>query len=159
MTVDEYPQLNLPPAHLKLRMQSECARPQVYDPQRRRWVALTPEEWVRQHFVAMLINEKGYYAGSIANEVGIRLNSTSRRCDTVVFNNRKEPYIIVEYKAPSVEITQEVFDQITRYNMALNAPLLIVSNGLHHYCCAIDFRRKSYRFLPEVPAVSDIIQR
>lgn len=157
MSADEYPPLNLPPAKLKLRMQPECNRPQVYDPQRRRWVALTPEEWVRQHFVAMLINEKGYFAGSIANEIGISLNSTSRRCDTVVFDNRKEPYIIVEYKAPSVEITQDVFDQITRYNMVLQAPLLIVSNGLHHYCCAIDYAGRSYRFLPEIPAFGDII--
>lgn len=153
MNPADYPPLNLPPAPLKIKRGDDYRRAKVFDPQRRRWVALTPEEWVRQHFVAMLITTKGYFAGSIANEVSITLNETARRCDTVVYDRTKSPLMIVEYKAPSVEITQEVFDQIVRYNMALHARYLVVSNGLHHYCCEIDYGAGTYSFLPDVPAM------
>lgn len=152
MLANDYPTLNLPAAPLQLRKPSaDDLRPQVFDPLRHRWVSLTPEEWVRQHFTSMLITEKGYLAGRIANEVSIKLNTTARRCDTVVFDSFKNPLMIVEYKAPSVNISQKVFDQIVRYNMVLRARYLVVSNGLHHYCCEIDYKKKSYAFLPDIP--------
>lgn len=153
MEATDYPHLNLPPAPLKIRQTGTGLRPQVFDTQRRCWVALTPEEWVRQHFVAMLVELKGYHSGSIANEVSIKHNNTSRRCDTVVYDRHMQPLMIVEYKAPTVEISQKTFDQIVRYNMVLRARYLTVSNGLHHYCCEIDYDTFSYKFLSDVPAM------
>ncbi len=141
--------LNLPPIEAKL-----CQSPsgmKIYDPIRQKYVALTPEEWVRQHFVQFLIHEKMVPASLLANEIGLTLNGTRRRCDTVVFNRSASPVAIVEYKAPSVNITQNVFDQIVRYNMVLHTRYLIVSNGLHHYCCEILYEQGTYRFLEEVP--------
>ena len=92
----------------------------VLDPLRGKWVALTPEEWVRQHFVAHLTENLGYPAALMGNEVPLTLNGTSRRCDTVLFSSEGlRPVMIVEYKAPHVEITQRVFDQIVRYNLSL----------------------------------------
>ena len=105
----------------------------IFDPIRKKYVALTPEEWVRQNFVHYLINHKEYPLSLMANEVLIKLNGTSKRCDTVLYNRDLSARMIVEYKAPHIEITQEVFNQITRYNMALKVDYLIVSNGLMHY--------------------------
>ena len=106
---------------------------------------------MRQHFVNYLITELGYPHELTANEVALRLNGTLRRCDTVVFDRTLRPLAIVEYKAPQVAVTQKVFDQIARYNIVLEAPCLIVSNGLRHYCCRFDRARGSYAFLREVP--------
>ena len=124
----------------------------IYDPVRRKKVALTPEEWVRQHFVNYLITEKNYPKERIANEVTISLNGMSRRCDTVVYNQYLEPIVIVEYKAPSIPITQDVFEQITRYNICLRVGILIITNGLEHYCCRIDYETSTCSYLTEIPA-------
>lgn len=157
----ELPVLNLPAAPLKLRRWP--APPQgdgllrVYDPLRRKYVALTPEEWVRQHFTAWMIGHLGYPALLMANEVALRLNSTARRCDTVVFSRRGlEPLMIVEYKAPSIEITEKVFEQARRYTMTLHAPYLAVSNGLAHYCLHLDFAAGSATFLPAFPLFAEL---
>lgn len=148
--------LNLPPRRLQLGRDSR-GRTTVYDPLRRKSVVLTPEEWVRQHFVAHLVADLGYPPPLLANEVGIRLNGLQRRCDTVVWDAATAtPQIIVEYKAPDVEITGAVFDQIVRYNMVLRARLLIVSNGMSHYCCRIDYAANSYSFLPSIPAYGSL---
>ena len=129
----------------------------VYDALRRKFVALTPEEWVRQHFVAYMTGELGYPAALMGNEVGITLNGTSRRCDTVLFSrNGLVPLMIVEYKAPHIEITQRVFDQIVRYNMVLHARWLVVSNGMRHFCCEIDYEKRGVRFLPNVPRYAEL---
>lgn len=129
----------------------------VYDALRRKFVALTPEEWVRQHFVAYMTGELGYPAALMGNEVGITLNGTSRRCDTVLFSrNGLAPLMIVEYKAPHIEITQRVFDQIVRYNMVLHARWLVVSNGMRHFCCEIDYEKRGVRFLPNVPRYEEL---
>ena len=121
-------------------------------------VALTPEEWVRQHFVNYLITEKHYPIEAISNEVTIKLHNTSKRCDTVIFNTMLEPFIIAEYKAPHIEITEEVFQQILRYNMSLHARYLIVSNGLKHICCQIDYTQQTYKFLKEIPTYEEAIK-
>ena len=123
----------------------------IFDPVRQKYVALTPEEWVRQHFVNYLITRKSYPKELLANEVLVKLNGTSKRCDTVAYNRFLEPLVIVEYKAPHINITNTVFDQIARYNMVLRVEYLIVSNGLNHYCCKIDYNnRTSVSFLREI---------
>ena len=123
----------------------------VLDVIRRRYVALTPEEWVRQHFTHYLLHYKGYPQGLLANEIQITLNGMKRRCDTVLYNRDMTARMIIEYKAPEIEITQSVFDQIMRYNMVLKVDYLIVSNGTNHYCCRMDYSNNSYRFLPSIP--------
>lgn len=129
----------------------------VYDALRRKFVALTPEEWVRQHFVAYMTGELGYPAALLGNEVAITLNGTSRRCDTVLFSrNGLAPLMIVEYKAPHIEITQRVFDQIVRYNMVLRARWLVVSNGMRHFCCEMDYETHGVRFHPRIPRYEEL---
>ena len=132
------PRLNLPPADLKIRRDGDIVR--VFDSLRQKYVVLTPEEYVRQHFVGWMTSALRYPRTLMANEVGIELNGMRRRCDTVVFNQDSTPLIIVEYKAPGVEVTQDVFDQIVRYNMVLRAKYLVVSNGMRHYCCRFGSR-------------------
>lgn len=129
----------------------------IFDRLRRRFVTLTPEEWVRQHFVNYLIREKGYSEMLIANEIQIDLNRQKKRCDSVVHNNEGQPIIIVEYKSPDVKITQEVFDQIANYNIVLKVRYLIVSNGMQHYCCLIDYNKQTFCYLPEIPHYNELI--
>lgn len=146
--------LNLPKFDVKVSVQN--GKPAIFDRLRRKYVAITPEEWVRQHFVNYLLSEKEYPENLIANEIGIKLNNTQKRCDTVIYDHQLSPLVIVEYKAPSVEITMNVFDQIVRYNMALKANYLIVSNGLRHFCCKIDYEKGNYSFLEEIPNYSKL---
>lgn len=146
--------LNLPEANLQIKATTNGHR--IYDRIRQKFVSLTPEEWVRQNFVEYLISCKDIPQSLIANEIGITLNSTRRRCDTVIYDLTAMPLIIVEYKSPSVEISQSTFDQIVRYNMVLHARYLIVSNGLQHYCCRINYETKSYTFLKELPPYSEL---
>lgn len=143
-------QLNLPGYDVRTRRLPDGSL-QIYDVLRRKYVALTPEEWVRQHFVHWLIDVKGYPASLTANEVGLRLNGTLRRCDTVVFGTDGCPAMVVEYKAPEVAVTQKVFDQIARYNLVMKARYLVVSNGLVHYCCRYDHEAGTYAFVREIP--------
>jgi len=144
--------LNLPKFDVKVSVQN--GRPAIFDRIRRKYVTITPEEWVRQHFVNFLLSEKQYPENLIANEIGIKLNNTQKRCDTVVYSSTLTPLVIIEYKAPSVEITMNVFDQIVRYNMVLRANYLIVSNGLRHFCCKIDYEKGDYVFLEDIPDYS-----
>lgn len=148
--------LNLPHFQMHLR-RDDSGELKVFDPLRKKYVVLTPEENVRQHFINWLINHRHYPVGLVANEVGIKLNNTSKRCDTIVFQSNGKPLMIVEYKAPHIHITQDVFEQIARYNMALKAEYLVVSNGINHYCCKIDYTNNSYQFIPEIPDYSDLI--
>lgn len=148
--------LNLPNFDIKVKKTAEQLL--VWDEARRKYVALTPEEWVRQHFVHFLIAEKGYRQELIANEVSILLNGTAKRCDTVIFDRQLTPLVVVEYKAPSIPITPKVFEQIVRYNMVLHVQYLIVSNGMRHFCCQIDYETRSYRFLKEIPNAKAIGQ-
>lgn len=150
-----YKALNLPPAELRTRLDSDGVK--VFDPLRRKWVVLTPEEWVRQHFTAWLCMSFHYPDSLMANEIGLEVNGTRKRCDTVIFRREGNPLIIVEYKAPEINITQDVFDQIVRYNMQLRAEYLIVSNGMQHYCCKIDYINGSYHFLPQIPDYRELL--
>jgi hypothetical protein len=125
---------------------------------RRKYVALTHEEWVRQHFVQYLVLEKKYPASLIINEAGIKLNSRNKRCDTIVYSHRLDPLMIIEYKEPNIPITQQVFDQIARYNITLRVRYLIVSNGMNHYCCRMDYENMSFEYLGEVPEYGELME-
>lgn len=142
-------QLNLPPYEANIKKIGGTVK--IFDSQRRKFVALTPEEWVRQHFVHYLLEHKGYSPTLLANEVSVTLNGMSRRCDSVLYGMDMKPRMIIEYKRPNVEITQKVFNQICRYNMVLQVDYLIVTNGLQHYCCKMDYENNKYCFLEEIP--------
>ncbi len=146
--------LNLPPYATKIAVRD--GKNSIWDIIRRKYVALTPEEWVRQHFVHFLVEHKGYPVSLLANEVALTLNGTSRRCDTVLYDRTLSPRMIIEYKAPHIHITQKVFDQISRYNLVFRVDYLIVSNGLSHYCCRMDYDHQSYEFLKDVPEYREL---
>jgi hypothetical protein len=147
--------LNLPPFEANIKKMDGMVK--IQDVLRRKFVALTPEEWVRQHFVHFLIEQKGYSPTLMANEVAVTLNGMSRRCDTVVYRQEGlKPLMIIEYKRPDVDITQKVFNQICRYNMVLEVEYLVVSNGLKHYCCKVDLQNGTYTFLQDIPPYSDL---
>lgn len=147
--------LNLPSFNIKTKVQG--GRTLVFDFLRRRYVTLTPEEWVRQHFVHFLVEHKGYPAALLANEVGLKVGGVSRRCDSVLYHrDGGRPRAIVEYKAPSVPITQQVFTQIASYNSVLRTDYLFVTNGINHYCCHIDYEAGNVEYLREIPAYTEL---
>ena len=146
--------LNLPTYEMKIVQRD--GKTAIFDVLRRKYVALTPEEWVRQHFIHYLIEHKGYPKGLMANEIQLDLNGTKKRCDSVLFSKNLKARLIFEYTAPTVEITQTAFDQITRYNLVLKVDYLIVSNGLSNNCCRIDYAMKSYIFLQNIPAYREL---
>lgn len=141
--------LNLPIYDTKIAARN--GKKVIFDIIRRRYVALTPEEWVRQHFVHFLISHKNYPSALMANEVLLNLNGMNKRCDTVLYNKDLSPKMIIEYKAPHIEITQKVFTQISNYNLVLKVDYLIVSNGIDHYCCQMNYENQSYTFLKDIP--------
>lgn len=145
----DFPQLNIPFREMNLNLENRILK--VYDYARKKFVVLTPEEFVRQQFTLWMNLDLNYPLSLMANEVAIRLNGTLRRCDTVVYNPDGTYLMIVEYKAPHIKITQEIFDQIVRYNMVLKASYLTVTNGKNIYCCKIDYSANSYSFLQHMP--------
>lgn len=142
-------QLNLPQYPIKTK--EEGGTTYIFDPIRRKYLVLLPEEWVRQNFIQFLINDKGYAASLIAIEKGLNLNELHKRADIVIYDNRAQPVVLVECKAPKIKINQDVFEQIARYNMVFKVPYLVVTNGLDHYCAKIDFEENSFEFLKEIP--------
>lgn len=133
------------------RFKSRENNPLVFDIVRKKYVRLQPEEWVRQHCLHYLVQTKGYPAGRIQVEREIRVSGLKKRIDIGVYGPEGEIQLLVECKAPEVPITQEVFDQIARYNLTLGAPLLMVTNGLAHFYCRMDFGNKTYQYLRELP--------
>lgn len=150
-------QLNLPPFDIKLRGTRQS--PQILDVLRHRYVALTPEEWVRQHFVHFLIEHRNFPAALLANEIQLKVAGKTLRADTVLYNKQMRPIMIVEYKAPNIAITQKVFDQITAYNMLLHVYYLVVTNGLQHYIFCISQDGKKYLHLEDVPFYEEILTK
>lgn len=146
--------LNLPDYSSLIRIDSENGT--VFDSFRKKSVKLTPEEWVRQNFLLYLTNEKDYPVGLLSVEMGLTLNNLSRRCDIVAFDNLGKSRVIVECKAAAVKITQKTFDQIATYNLKLQVDYLIVTNGLNHYCCKMDYSDNSYQFLEEIPNYGEL---
>ena len=128
----------------------------IFDFLRHRYVSLTPEEWVRQHFVHFLEEHKGYPAELMANEIELRCGMKRLRCDSLLMDSLMQPRMIMEYKAPSIALTQKVFSQISAYNMLLKVDYLIVSNGMQHYCCKMDYDKNTYHFLEDIPCYSDL---
>ena len=147
-------ELNLPSYEVKVKKSEKSA--QIWDRLRNKYIALTPEEWVRQHFINYLLTEKKYPQSLIVNEKQITLNNRLRRCDTIIYDRTLLPLVIIEYKSPEVRITQDVFDQIVRYNMALKVKYLIVSNGLQHYCCLMDYNNQTYHYMEEIPSYKEL---
>lgn len=146
--------LNLPSYGIKLSGTAE--KPAIWDVLRQKYVALTPEEWVRQHFVHYLTEHLGYPESLMANEVNLRIGTKKLRADSVLYNKNLTPRMIVEYKAPHIKITQKVFDQITVYNMLMHVDYLVVSNGMEHYCCKMEYTGNKYLFLKEIPAFNNL---
>lgn len=146
--------LKLPP--YSVRLKEENGKRKIFDALRRRYVAFTPEEWVRQHFVHFLINHKHYPASLLANEVRLTIGEKSVRADSVLYDTRLQPRMIVEYKAPHIAITQKVFDQISVYNLLLHVDYLVVSNGMQTYACKMDYDNQKYLFLEDIPEYDNI---
>ncbi|PKH52616.1 restriction endonuclease subunit R [Tenacibaculum sp. Bg11-29] len=142
--------LNLPNYTFKLK--SNENKTLIFDNLRKKDVVLTPEEWVRQHFVQFLIQEKNYPVSLISIEKQLIINNLKKRTDIVIFSPDGTPNIIVECKAPKIKIAQDTFDQIARYNLKLNANYLVVTNGLQHYFCKLDKEKETYIFLKDIPS-------
>jgi hypothetical protein len=147
--------LNLPPYQFNIT-EKENKKQQIFDEIRRKFVALTPEEWVRQNFVKYLIEEKKFPKGLIAIEMAVDISKNTNRCDVVCFNKEAKPIVIVECKAPKVKISKEVFEQTARYNMNLQTKYVIMTNGINHYCCMIDYKERKVVYLKDIPTFSEI---
>lgn len=147
--MQRFPILNLP--HYALTLQEQDGKTKVFDALRKKWLVLSPEEWVRQHLIQYLIQEKKYPKGRIQLEGGLQVNTLSRRSDILIYDDQGAPYLLVECKASSVRITQEVFEQAAAYNSSLKVRYLVVSNGLQHFCCEIDYHKKESRYLADIP--------
>ena len=146
--------LNLP--EYTFRIKNENGKEFVFDELRKKFVRLSPEEWVRQNFIRFLVEEKHYRHSLMAVETLVNVNNNPLRADLVVFGKNGQPILAAEFKAPSVKISQDTFNQLVRYNMKLKVDFLIVSNGLSHFCCQIDYTHNSYQFLQEIPAFEEI---
>ena len=143
------PHLNLPKVALKTK--SVKGTIQVFGQVRKKYFVLTPEEWVRQHFIHYLNKEKNYPMGLMGVEIMIKYNSMQTRADIVLYNKEGKSNMIVECKAPEVKITQDTFNQIAKYNFQLKVDFLVVTNGIKHYCCQMDYEKNEITFLDDIP--------
>ena len=146
--------LNLPSYPIKLAGTRQ--KPSIFDILRRKYVALTPEEWVRQHFVHLLIEHKGYPSSLLANEVSLKIGDKSLRADTVLYDRNLQPRMIIEYKAPSIPLTTHVLNQVGNYNRLLHVDYVIISNGLQHYCCKMDYASQRFVLLEDIPLYQEM---
>lgn len=147
--------LNLPSYPFKIKSSEQIS--EIFDAVRKKYVILTPEEWVRQHVIRYLTEELQYPASLLAVELNLLLNGLRKRCDVVAHNKNGAPFLIVECKAPTVKLTQKVFDQIARYNIVLRVRYLMVSNGMETYCCDVNFEEQTYRFMENLPAYQEVL--
>ena len=150
-------QLNLPEYNFRIKKQDDKLL--IFDTQRKRYVSLTPEEWVRQHFIRFLIEEKGYPAAYLAIEKQLNMNGMKKRCDAILYNDHALPVLIIELKAPTVPITQTTFDQVAVYNAKLKVDFFMISNGIEHYCCKVDTNNSRYEFFAELPDYSNLTRK
>lgn len=141
--------LNLPDHTFNIKKKE--GKTLIFDVFRKRFVVLTPEERVRQYFLAYLLNHKNYQKGLIAVETEIKVNTLSRRCDAIVYNKKGLPLMIIEFKAPEIKITQKTMDQICNYNLKLDVSYFVISNGLQHFCGKINKQQKTFEFLNDIP--------
>jgi hypothetical protein len=147
-------ELNFP--HFDFRLRHTGSRQEIFDPVRHKFVVLTPEEWVRQHLIAYLNRVKGFPLHAIGVEKQLLINKQPKRFDVVVFKRNASPLLLAECKAPGVEITQNAFDQAARYNMLLLAEYFLITNGLEHYPCRVDYGNKQYIFIGDIPSYETI---
>ena len=147
--------LNLPPIDPRIR-KNAAGKEEIYDPVRKRYVALTPEEWVRQHFIHLLLDHRQYPASLIAVEAPVKYNRLAKRSDILVYGKAGIPVMLVECKAPGVAITQEVFNQAAMYNASFTGSFLVLTNGMDHYVCRIDRETNSCEFLDRIPDYHEI---
>ncbi len=151
--------LNIELPEYQFKVRRNDGKSEIFDIVRKKFVALTPEEWVRQRFVQYLLREKNVPSTLIAIEKTLVYNTMKKRADIVAYSSKGFPVLMVECKSEEVELSQKVFDQIAVYNIALKVPFLIITNGLNHLCCEIDFQNASYSFLQEIPDYRDIANR
>jgi hypothetical protein len=147
--------LNFPTYAYRVRNHGQSK--QIFDSIRKKFVALTPEEWVRQHMITFLVNEKKFPASLLAIEMPLILNTLRKRADIVAYGRNGIPLVLVECKAPNIPVSQASFDQAARYCIATGIELIIITNGLNHYCAAIDNEKKAYNFLEEIPLFIDLV--
>jgi len=148
------PPLNFPGCDFDIRV--EDGKEVVFDPLRRKYVRLTPEEWVRQHLVSHLTRDLGFPAGRIAVEIGFSYNGAPYRADVVVYGQQGQPLLVAECKSPDVKIDQNAIDQVAWYNRGIQADYLLITNGTKHYCFAIDREHRSTRSLDRLPRYEDL---
>ena len=148
--------LNMPDYSDRIRLRKQDEQLQIFDSIRGRWLVLTPEEWVRQNTIIYISDTLEAPMSRIANEVTINYNGLIKRCDSIIYDDYGNPLIVIEYKRTDVAITQRVFDQIAIYNLQLRVPYLIVSNGLQHLLCKVDFKNRKYIFAQQWPKYSEL---
>lgn len=144
--------LQLPRYPFRIKKEGNVVK--IFDIIRKKFIVLQPEEWVRQHWIHYLIEDKKYPASLLSVEISVNTKVLKQRSDIVAYDNNATPILIVECKAPNIKITQDAFDQIARYNMKLKVPYLVVSNGNQHFCCKIDYVNEGYAFVQDVPDYS-----
>ena len=143
--------LNLPDISPKIRS-VDNGKLEIFDGIRKKFVRLTPEEWVRQHFIHYMVHRLGIPASLIVVEAALKYNNMIKRFDILAYRPNGKPCLVVECKGPGVAVTQAVFDQVAMYNLTLMVDYLAVTNGLSHYACKIDHENHTYAFLPEIPS-------
>lgn len=148
--------LNMPDYSDRIRLRKQDEQLQIFDSIRSKWLVLTPEEWVRQNTIIYISDTLKAPMSRIANEVTINYNGLTKRCDSIIYDDYGNPLIIIEYKRTDVAITQRVFDQIAIYNLQLRVPYLIVSNGLQHLLCKVDFENRKYIFAQQWPKYNEL---
>ena len=147
-------QLNLPEFEFKTK--DEKGKRYIFDTIRKKYVVLTPEEWVRQNFVRYLVNYKNFSASLLILEMPFTLNKTDKRSDIAAYNKNGKIVLLVECKSPDVAVSQKVFDQVATYNLKINAPFLALTNGITHYCCKLDYKLKKWVFVNEIPDFGEL---
>ena len=149
-------QLNLPSYQFRVKQDEKSYL--ILDSFRKKYVKLTPEEWIRQHFLEFFVQEKGFPRALMAVEKQLKINGMNKRCDAIFHDIQGAPSIILEFKAPNVELTQAVFDQVAVYNAKLKVNYFIVSNGIVHYFCRVNTENAQYEFFSDIPSFSDFQQ-
>ncbi|MDZ4824389.1 MAG: type I restriction enzyme HsdR N-terminal domain-containing protein [Flavobacteriales bacterium] len=133
------------------RLRTSGAIREMWDETRKKWIVVTPEEWVRQHLIEYLVQEKKFPRGLLSVEKGLRVNGLFKRTDVVAFGTNSKALLLAECKSPTIKLSQGVFDQAARYNLTLRVPFLLITNGLEIFCCKINFEIGNYEFLKDVP--------
>lgn len=148
--------LHLPSYQFKIKQTARGY--EIWDQWRQKYILLTPEEWVRQHFCSYMVEQLGVPASRMALEVRLKLYKLNKRADAILYDNEGAPLVLVECKAYDQKLSQDTFDQAARYNITLKAPILVITNGMEHYACKINFNDKSMEFLKELPPYSEMLK-